>query len=825
MAALYNSQGAWLASTQYNYLDAVTYNRLSYICTESNGSLNQNPTQFPLVWVQMPQITQEDQYYLRTRESLLQYEDARFNSLINAMANYYTTRNDQSVWGSFLRAVAMELARIEYMYSYDVVAKNPSFLTPPDIKREYADPLFITGSFQQSGQFDSGDFGASFANWTADIGIILGAAILDSNGNIQVCTTVGTTGLTEPQWALSLGATTTDGNVVWTNYGPAPEVLAYPIGYRDMLVDLLAAYQEGATAKSIQDVIYAYTGKQIIVEELYKEIVPGGFYDQSDRNAVKVSVNVGGTDPLTDVQSLTELQQITNSLYGAIDLAKPAHVGLEFTTIFGADENIDCYISPRYLTQFQLNTLSEAQSVYYVLIGYVLSQLTVTGWSPQTFFAAGSVIQDTNGNIQLAIASGPSGATKPTWNATLQGITEEGITSPPTSPPSALEWVNIGTPQITIAAYQALSTTQKAVYQAYYQNLNCNGAGIDDTLQIIIQQIENPPFDPMLYQAPIFDPANPTTTLASYGRILLAPLSPTNWALLSNNPPVWGSVTTYNKGDLVRGRNWMIPGTTSPAMPGGWQLYRAKKKNTGHDPLTDASQTYWIPLSSPSIYQAYYQAPNGQYVIGIRQWAPTTSFYVGQFMLDNNGNLQIATVVAAPVTSPPTPSVSSIIAVSDPTSPSAVVVNNNSVTIAVTTTNGMGLVAGSSSVTLLGFTYATFLNGLTLPVTSFTATSITMPLTHSNYASGGLLETGTAQIGFNTTTNGITYDGSIIWTCLGLNYLNNPAKWIQVVDSNNNVTGEVANWDVTHPMGLLAPRTDLVWEISGGDTFSSYEME
>jgi hypothetical protein len=45
------------------------------------------------------------------------------------------------------------------------------------------------------------------------------------------------------------------------------------------------------------------------------------------------------------------------------------------------------------------------------------------------------------------------------------------------------------------------------------------------------------------------------------------------------------------------------------------------------------------------------------------------------------------------------------------------------------------------------------------------------------------------------------------------------------VDSNNNPTGEVANWDVSHPMGLLAPRTDLVWEIGGGDTFNSYEME
>jgi len=791
-----------------------------YICTEISGSLGQVPSSTSLIWVQMPQITQEDQYYLRSREDLLQYEDARFQSLINAMANYYTTRNDQSVWGSFLRAVAMELARIEYMYSYDVVAKNPAFLTPPDIKRQYADPLFITGTFQQSQQFDAGDFGGVFGNWTANTGILLRAAIIDSDGNIQICTTVGSTGLTEPKWALSLGATTTDGNVVWTNAGPAPTALAYPIGYRDMLVDLLSAYREGATPKSIQDVIYAYTGKNIIVEELYKQIVTGGFYDQSDRNAVKVSVNVGGTDPLTDIESLTELQQITNSLYGAIDLAKPAHVGLEFTTIFGADENIDCFITPRYLTQYQLSTLAESQQAYYSLIAYVLIQPTVTGWTAQTVFATGSVIQDANGNIELAIVGGVSGVTVPVWGADVQDFVYDGVTSPPSSPPTTIEWVNIGTQQITIAAYGALTTVQQAAYQAYYQDLNCTGSGIDDILRIIIQQVEEPPFDPMLYQAPIFDPANPTTTLSAYGRRLLSPLSPTNWATLYSTPQVWSSTATYNKGDLVRGRAYPLANS--------WQLYRALKKSTSaspKDPLTNA--TYWSLLSSPSVYQAYYPS-NGQYVLGIQQWAKSTVFYTGQLMIDNNGNLQIQTAPSS--LSPPAPVVTAPIATVDTTQQDEVVINNNGLTIKVVSTTGMGLqitdTQNPSLLTLLGFTYATFLNGLTLPVTGFTGTTITMTYTHADYTSGSQAESNaTAQTGFNTTKNGLTYDGSVVWQDLGSNYLTSPLKWIQVVDTTNNVTGEVANWDVTHPMGLLSPRQDLVWEISGGDTFSSYEYE
>lgn len=828
---LYNSRGTWSATVQYSYLDAVTFGKFTYICTATTGSINQNPSTTGQVWVQMPVITQEDQYYLRSREDLLQYEDARFQGLVNAMANFYTMRNDQSIWGAFLRAVSIELARIEYMYSYDIVTKNPAFLTPPDIKRQYADPLYVTGSFQQSSQYDSGDFGAAFGNWIANTGTIVRTVILDSNGNLQSASTPGETGAQEPSWALEFGETTQDGSVVWTNYGVAPTAVAYPVGYRDMLVDLLAAYQEGATPKSIQDVIYAYTGKNIIVEELYKQIKDGGFYDQSDRNAVKVSVNVGGSDPLTDVESLTELQQITNSLYGAIDLAKPAHVGLEFTTVFGADENIDCYITPRFLTQFQLNTLTAKQKAYYSLIAYVLTQQTVFGWTPQTNVTAGTVIQDSNGNIQLATSTGVTGNIKPTWNVTFQGVTDDGISSPPLSPPSSLEWVNIGLPEISIVGYNALTTQQKPYYQAFYQDLNCIGDGIDDTLRIIVQQVEEPPFNPMLYQAPIFDPVNPTTTLAAFGRRLLAPLSSAAWQQLNVAPIVWDNTITYPKGTLVRGRFWGDDGSFNAGVwtPGGWQLYRANKKNSGHDPLTDTNQTYWSPLPSPSIYQAYYPGTNGLYVLGIRQWAPSTAFYTGQLMIDNNGSLQIASSGSSPQSppqSPPSPGLTSPIA-SVASTFNAVTISNNLLTIVVNSTTGMGLVDGVSTITLLGFTFATFLNGLNLPVVAFTSTTITMTLVHVDYNSGIQSEgAATARIGFSQSPTVPTYDGSIVWQFLSVkNPYTDTAKWIQVVDTNNNVTGEVANWDVTHPMGLLAPRQDLAWEISGGDSFQSYEME
>ena len=101
-----------------------------------------------------------------------------------------------------------------------------------------------------------------------------------------------------------------------------------------------------------------------------------------------------------------------------------------------------------------------------------------------------------------------------------------------------------------------------------------------------------------------------------------------------------------------------------------------------------------------------------------------------------------------------------------------------------------------------------------------------MTYEHADYGSGTNLESSaTVRVGFSTSTDVPTYDGTILWQFLGSNYLNTPIKWIQVVDSTNTPTGEASNWDVNHQMGLLAPRTDMCWEIGGGDTFNSYEME
>ncbi len=346
---------------------------------------------------------QADNLYLRTREDLLPFEDSLMNSLLNGTANYYTPRNDQSIWGEILRSVAIELARLDYYYAYDQVNKDPQFLTPPDIKRRWAGPLFISKIYPQASQSD--------------------------------------------------------------------------IAYRAMLVELIQAYRQGSTVVGIQEVINAYTGLNIQVLELYK-FIGQGFFDISDTNSIDVSINVGGSNPLEDITNLNQLQAITATLAGAIDLAKPAHVGLNLATVFGSDENIDAFIVGIIDTLRIFIQITEAEPFPPQLFlspdlfpGTPRTGLApVAGWPTNQYYnrgqsyLLGDSIVDPNGNVQLVTTAG---TTYPYWipnhvynlgdkirdlNNFIQQVTvggTSGATVPPfsgtighTTPDNGVTWTN-----------------------------------------------------------------------------------------------------------------------------------------------------------------------------------------------------------------------------------------------------------------------------------------------------------------------------------------------------------------------------------------------
>jgi hypothetical protein len=81
-----------------------------------------------------------------------------------------------------------------------------------------------------------------------------------------------------------------------------------------------------------------------------------------------------------------------------------------------------------------------------------------------------------------------------------------------------------------------------------------------------------------------------------------------------------------------------------------------------------------------------------------------------------------------------------------------------------------------------------------------------------------------ASVTFDPVKGHVTSDGAILWVNLGLNCLTDPVKWIQVVDQTGSPTGEVSNWDAIHPMGLVAPRENLAWEVRS-DTFAAYNFD
>jgi len=348
-------------------------------------------------------LANPDLLYLRSREQLLIYEDSRFYSLIHAMANFYTTRNDNSIFGNILRAVARELAKLEYDYAYDLVGKQPQFLTPPDIKRRWANSLFVSSDF------------------------------------------------------------------------PTTTPVQYDVQYRAMLVALLQAYKQGARLSAIEEVITAYTGLDIIVVELYK-LIGNGIYDISDVNTLQVSIPVGGSNPLEDIQNLLQLEPITKDLYGAIDLAKPAHVGVNFAIVFGTGEDIDAYVTdisesvtfgirdeliityqivepepfrgpmliqapilnpanpqttiaawgrtfPQVLTTTEwanltaINPLTNMEEVFAI-------EPPLLAWQPNTSYTLGQQIIDSNYNIQTVTTAGVSKTgLPPTWTQAFEGTT------------------------------------------------------------------------------------------------------------------------------------------------------------------------------------------------------------------------------------------------------------------------------------------------------------------------------------------------------------------------------------------------------------------
>jgi hypothetical protein len=771
-----------------------------------------------------------DLLYIRSRTDLLRYEDARFNSLIQAVADFYSTRNDQSIWGNFLRALAIELAKLDYDYGYDLVNKDPSLLTPPDIRRRWAAPLYISSNWPAPGQFDT--------------------------------------------------------------------------QYKQMLVDLIAAYKMGTTPEAIHDVILAYTGISINVVELYKQI-GNGIFDQSDRNAISVSVAVGGagSNPLTTITSLTQLQIIVQSLYNAIALAKPAHVGLEFTTIFGEGEDLACIISPQILSAQQFAQLGTDEQAFYQFTGY--TQLNpALFWRASTAFPLGNLLRDSNGNFQIVTSIGSlpnhSGLIVPGWNPTSgQNTTDFDLTWNNISPAVTgtavssnivtvtlsfnvplnigvtVKLSNLGVStflnnvplvvkstsgstftasfvhpdyathaetqgtatfalpaNITTVQYGSLTPTWQNLYQKLYTNFCCaNGTcastpqGMTDTLRIFVKQVEQPPFGPMLIQAPVLDPKNPKTTIAAYGRMLQPKLTPAQWAAL---PQVFVNITNAFA-DGINATYSYVPTTqflhenevlTITGFSNAALNLTAPIKNVFNSVaniLGTSITSNVLTVKAPNTFVANQLVTlrgtaepflNGQSLIIITATptAFTASFTHADYSNSaDSGTAEVSTfqIASTATVALETPSPIANAGLLSPTLQAAYYFSNGMYIL------GLPPIQLSPSV---GVGSSWVPSGNVFQGQIVVDSNGNQQLALNSGVSGASLPP------WNLVKQGFTDDGTVVWRNVGRNTFSASTTWVQILNmATDQPTGEVGNWDANHQYGLLAPRIDQVWEISGGD--------
>ena len=98
---------------------------------------------------------------------------------------------------------------------------------------------------------------------------------------------------------------------------------------QSMILKLREAYRLGATTESIRRVLEAYTGQSYTLIELFKEIP--NRRDNSIRHTLEIGVPTGTSVGVA--QDATQIRDLIRNLYTAIDLAKPAHVGIDLTTV------------------------------------------------------------------------------------------------------------------------------------------------------------------------------------------------------------------------------------------------------------------------------------------------------------------------------------------------------------------------------------------------------------------------------------------------------------------------------------------------------------
>ncbi|MGA3345105.1 MAG: hypothetical protein ABSC76_09585 [Terracidiphilus sp.] len=203
--------------------------------------------------------------------------------------------------------------------------------------------------------------------WTAKTGYTAGQYITDPNSNLQLVTTAGTSGATQPaSWNTVYGGTTTDGGVTWKNNG---------LAWSPLFVDCSAVVRAGGLPRN-----------RHVLPSLPLPLMQW----QSDTDFVADEFIIDGNQNIQVVQT------------GGTSGGPP----------------------PKWPTTF--GTTTPDGTVTWIENG-------PSSWQPNTAFAAGQFIFDSDGNMQHVLTAGISGSKAPVWNGIYLPTADGSVT-----------WINNG---------------------------------------------------------------------------------------------------------------------------------------------------------------------------------------------------------------------------------------------------------------------------------------------------------------------------------------------------------------------------------------------
>lgn len=363
--------------------------------------------------------------------------------------------------------------------------------------------------------------GAASKVWASLTAFLVGDTIIDTNGHLEIVTTAGTTGVSEPSNWSTTGGTTVDGSVTWTE---STVPVSSPMVFFDAVQD--------EEPSDFPAWLNSQSGTTIA----------GGSH--RDFSGIQIFNVSGGSNP------------ITPAVYGWLTL---------FTSIVSTNGSLQVGVQRNSIIATVVGQQAPPSStVPGGTPDIVISYTDVwPQWAPAQGYAMGNQILDFNGNIQQVTSvsgTGLTGASVPNWNKNQTGTTVD----------NQVTWTNEGSAGgVTIN----LTTLPVAVlaYPWYVPVIAEGGSGGPYTFQILNSIAgglkPNPTTLPgvtltTLNNLPAF--ASPTTIPGLYQVSLIATDSIFTSA-------VWQATTAYSLGQTILDTNGNIEIVTHAGSSGGSQ--------------------------------------------------------------------------------------------------------------------------------------------------------------------------------------------------------------------------------------------------------------